>query len=121
VMCPVCKTTLAQSNSPAAQRIEAVIAQKIAHGESRSAIEADLVQQFGTSILAAPPRRGFDLLAWWLPIVGVLAAGLVLAAAVWHWSRVREPTPLPVGATSAGALDPDLERRLDDELRRFDA
>ncbi len=123
VMCPVCKTTLDQSDSAVARRIEAVISQKIAAGETRSRIESDLVAQFGPAILAAPPRRGFDLLAWWLPIAGVLAGGVVLGVAAWHWSRVRdrEPVPAAVGATSAGLLDPELERRVDEELRRFDA
>jgi cytochrome c-type biogenesis protein CcmH len=122
VMCPVCKTTLDQSDSAVAQRIEAVISQKIAAGETRSRIESDLVAQFGPAILAAPPRRGFDLLAWWLPIVGVIAGGLMLGVAAWHWSRVRdrEAVPAPLGATSAGPLDPELERRLDEELRRLD-
>jgi cytochrome c-type biogenesis protein CcmH len=120
VMCPVCKTTLDQSDSAVARRIEAVISQKIAAGETRSRIESDLVAQFGPAILAAPPRRGFDLLAWWLPIAGVIAGGLVLGAAVWHWSRVREREPVPVAAGGA-PLDPELERRLDEELRRFDA
>ena len=133
VMCPVCKTTLDQSNSAAAQRIEAVIRQKIAAGETRSGIEQDLVEQFGPAILAAPPHRGFDLLAWWLPIAALVGGGLVLGAAVWHWSRVRErdpePSPsntvLPEGAgggtDGAAGIDPELERRLDEELARFDA
>jgi cytochrome c-type biogenesis protein CcmH len=118
VMCPVCKTTLDQSNSAAAQRIEAVISQKIAAGETRSQIEQELVEQFGPAILAAPPRRGFDLLAWWLPIAAVVAGGLALGAGVWHWSRTRERDREPEPST--GGLDPELERRLEEELARFD-
>jgi cytochrome c-type biogenesis protein CcmH len=131
VMCPVCKTTLDQSDSAAAQRIEAVIRQKIAAGETRSQIEQDLVEQFGPAILAAPPHRGFDLLAWWLPIAALVGGGLALAAAVWHRSRVRERDPEPSnslslegsggGTDEAAGVDPELERRLDEELARFDA
>ena len=120
IMCPVCKTTLDQSNSAAAQRIEAVISSKIAAGQTRSQIEQGLVEEFGPEILAAPPRKGFDLLAWWLPIVAVLGGGLILAAAAWHWSRTREREPEPMAGAPAG-LDPEMERRLDEELARFDA
>src|SRR5712692_10779163 len=63
IMCPTCHTTLDQSNSLEARRIEAFIAQRIRVGDSKSEIKAKLVAQFGESILAAPPRHGFDLLA----------------------------------------------------------
>jgi cytochrome c-type biogenesis protein CcmH len=122
VMCPVCHTTLDQSDSPVARQIEAFISRRIAAGDTRSEIKARLVANFGPAILAAPPRHGFDLLAWWLPIAGVVGGGLVLGGAVWHWSRRRDPEPRPVLAgAGAGPLDPELERRLDEELRRFDA
>ena len=38
----------------------------------------------------------------------------IVGAGAWRWSRRREP--LPVGPP----LDPALEARLNDELRRFD-
>jgi len=116
IMCPTCHTTLDQSNSLEARRIEAFIARRIRVGDSKSEIKAKLVAQFGESILAAPPRHGFDLLAWWLPIVGVLGAGAIVSVSAWRWSRVRER---PQSAEMTVALDPELERRLDEELARF--
>ncbi len=116
IMCPTCHTTLDQSNSLEARRIEAFIAQRIRVGDSKSEIKAKLVAQFGESILAAPPRRGFDLLAWWLPIVGVLGAGAIVGVSAWRWSRVCDRPQL---AETTVALDPELERRLDEELARF--
>ena len=115
VMCPVCGTTLDQSGAPAAQQIKRVIAARIAAGDTKSEIKDRLVAEYGDQILAAPPREGFGLLAWWLPIAGVLAAAVVVGIGAWRWSRRREPEPAPT------ALDPALERRLDDELRRFEA
>jgi cytochrome c-type biogenesis protein CcmH len=117
VMCPICKTTLDQSNSAAAQRIKAFIVRRIRAGDSKSEIERRLVDDFGPAILAQPPKHGFDLLAWVLPIAGVLGGALVLGAAAWRWSRRRDPEPALAGV---GRLDPELERRLDEELRRFD-
>ena len=114
VMCPVCGTTLDQSSSPAAQQIKRVIARGIAAGDTKSEIKDSLVADYGESILAAPPRRGFGLLAWWLPIGGILVAAVVVGLGAWRWSRAREPAPRAV------QLDPALERRLDDELRRFE-
>ncbi len=128
VMCPTCHTTLDQSDSPAARQIEAFIQKRIAQCATADRIKADLVANFGAGILAAPPRKGFDLLAWWLPIGGVLLGAALLAFGVWHWSRTREDDP-PAAAAAGGpqdgnapsaGLDPEEERRLDELLARLD-
>ncbi len=67
--------------------------------------------QFGKSILAAPPKHGFDLIAWWLPIAGVLLGAAVLGVAAYRWSRTRAPAP---AVPASDRLDPELERRLDE-------
>lgn len=117
VMCPTCHTTLDQSNSAAAQQIERFISQRIAQCATKQQIESELVANYGPAILAAPPHKGFDLLAWWLPIAGVLAGALVLAFGVWRWSRRGEPEP---EEPADSGLDEETERRLDDLLARFD-
>jgi cytochrome c-type biogenesis protein CcmH len=114
VMCPVCGTTLDQSESPAAQQIKRLIAARIAARDTKSQIKARLVAEYGQAILAAPEHKGFGLLAWWLPIVGIVAAGAALGFGAWRWSHAREREP------DGGQLDPALERRLDDELAHWD-
>jgi len=117
VMCPVCKTTLDQSDSPAAARIKQLIAGWIRQGKSERQIKAILVANYGSGILASPPRKGFDLLVWLLPLVGAVAGAGVLGLLAWRWSRGREHAAAP---GSAPALSPELERRLDEELARFE-
>jgi cytochrome c-type biogenesis protein CcmH/NrfF len=118
VMCLVCKTTLDQSNSAFADQERTLIRSLIAKGYTKSQIKKKLVDEYGPEILAAPPRSGFDLLAWWLPIAGVLAGALALGWLAWRWSGRRgarvEPAAEPL-------IEPELERRLDEELARFDA
>ncbi len=114
VVCPTCKTTLDQSNSPIAARMKTYIRDRIAAGDSSSEIKARLVAQFGPGVLAEPPRRGFDLLAWLLPLGSVVVGAVVLAALAWSWSRRRD------APEESGLLDPNLERRLDEELARYD-
>ena len=113
IMCPTCHTTLDESDSAIAKRIEAYIVRRSAQGATDCQIKQELVDQFGESILAAPPRKGFDLLAWWLPIGGIIVAAAAIAAGVWRWSRARDPEP-------SERLDPELERRVDDALTGFD-
>jgi cytochrome c-type biogenesis protein CcmH/NrfF len=113
VMCPTCHTTLDMSNAAAAQRIKTFISQRIAACWTAQRIENDLVATFGPAILAEPSHSGFDLLAWWLPIAGVLGGGLVLAFGVWRWSRGGDDEPPP--AADSG-LDDETERKIDDLL-----
>jgi cytochrome c-type biogenesis protein CcmH/NrfF len=116
IMCPTCHTTLDMSEAPAAQEIKAQISKRIAQCWTAKQIEDELIGNFGQGILAAPSHKGFDLLAWWLPLVGVLGGAVLLAVGVWRWSRQHEPE-LPV---EADALDSETEKRLDEMLARLD-
>jgi len=116
IMCPTCHTTLDQSDAPAAQRIKAHIQQRIAQCWTAGRIEAELSSpdMFGPAILAAPPHKGFDLLAWWLPIGGVALGALLVGFGVWRWTRTRPQEE------ARPPIDDDTERRLDELLARLD-
>jgi cytochrome c-type biogenesis protein CcmH len=95
LVCPTCHTTLDQSNAAIAVRMKQFIAQRIAAGDSKSEIKAQLVAQFGRGVLAAPEKQGFDLLAWVLPVAGLLAGAAVLTLLLWRWTR-RPEEELPL-------------------------
>jgi cytochrome c-type biogenesis protein CcmH len=116
VMCPTCKTTLDQSSAPIADRIRQFISARIAAGDTKSEIKQKLVLQFGPAVLAEPSKKGFNLLAWVLPFVALGFGAAVLAWLVWRWSRRREAPAV----SEAVPLDPELDRRVDEELARFD-
>jgi cytochrome c-type biogenesis protein CcmH/NrfF len=117
VMCPTCHTTLDQSDAPAAERIKAHIAHRIDQCWTATQIEDELVVNFGAGILAAPPHKGFDLLAWWLPLGGIIVAAILVAVGVWRWTRARDDDP---PSTPSDAEDPETERKLDELLARLD-
>jgi cytochrome c-type biogenesis protein CcmH len=114
IMCPTCHTTLDQSDAPAAMRIKAFIQQRIDQCATAGQIKSELVDNFGAGILAAPPRQGFDLVAWWLPIAGVVAGAVLLGFGAWRWTRARDPEP------AGDPADPETEQRLDELLARLD-
>jgi cytochrome c-type biogenesis protein CcmH len=116
VMCPTCKSTLDQSTAPIADRIRQFISARIAAGDTKSEIKQKLVDQFGPAVLAEPSKHGFNLLAWVLPFVGIGLAAAALGALAWRWTRSREPA----GAVAGAPLDPELDRRVDEELARFE-
>jgi cytochrome c-type biogenesis protein CcmH len=116
LVCPVCETTLDQSNAPVAERMKTFIRVRIAAGDSEQEIKDTLVAEFGPGVLAEPPGGGFGLLAWLLPIAGLVGGAIAVALVVRAWTR-RAPPADP----SAEPLDPELERLVDDELARFDS
>jgi cytochrome c-type biogenesis protein CcmH len=119
LVCPTCKTTLDQSDAPVARRMKEIIREQLAAGASEAEIKADLVDQFGPGVLAEPPKSGLDLLAWVVPLA-LLGVGVVgVGAVAWGWSRRRGDQPGD-DALDTAPLDPVLERRVDDELDRFD-
>ena len=117
LVCPTCKTTLDQSDAPIARRMKAIIRARVDSGATANEIKAELVDQFGPAVLAEPPKHGFDLLAWLLPLVGVAVGAVALGALALTWSR-RTPDPSVVPPDAL--IDPELERRIDRELERVD-
>jgi cytochrome c-type biogenesis protein CcmH len=117
LLCPTCKEPLDQSTSPIADRIRAFVSARIAAGDTKSQIKAKLVAQFGPTVLLEPSKKGFNLLAWVLPVVGLAVGAVALGLLAWRWTKVRAPGD---GVSGAGALDPELDRRVDEALARFD-
>ena len=116
LVCPVCETTLDQSNAPIAQRMKTFIRVRIAAGDSEGEIKDALVAEFGSEVLAEPPGGGFGLLAWLLPLTALVGGAVVVGLLIRSWSR-RRGVPVDDDAD----LDPQLERLVDEELARFDS
>jgi cytochrome c-type biogenesis protein CcmH len=111
VMCPVCHQLLSQSQSAAADRIRSIIQTKHDQGWSEQRVRDYLVAQYGEEILAAPPARGFDLLAWLVPAVVLLGGAAVALALARAWAKGRGGGPSPPAAP-----DDALNRRIDAEI-----
>ena len=114
LVCLQCHTTLDESSSPFANQMKAEVARQIALCRSERQILDSMVAQFGPTVLSTPQTHGFDLLAWILPLGGILLGAGAIAAGAWHWSQRRgQDGPPPP------ALDPADERLVDEELARF--
>lgn len=122
--CPVCEGPLELSNAPVANRMRIFIRSRIAAGDTKREIKDRLVAEFGPRVVQlVPEASGFNLLAWLLPFAGLAAGAVAAGALAWRWSRAGEPAaPAPVDGSrnGRGTLEPELERRLDEALARFD-
>jgi cytochrome c-type biogenesis protein CcmH len=118
LVCIECHTTLDESNSPFAAEMKAEIARQIVACRTTKQILDSMVAQFGPSVLSTPQTHGFDLLAWILPLGGILLGAAAIGFGARQWSRSRAPTS--VDSSQSPGLDAEEERRVDEELARFD-
>ena len=111
--CVVCDhQSVAESNAELAAQMREVIREQQAAGRTDREIMQFFVERYGDTILYAPPRRGFSLLAWWVPVVVLIVSA---AGAVGFWrqrqrSRPAQPSPttLPVSPPETTPDLPDL-------------
>ncbi len=118
VMCTICGTLLELSDSPQAQREKAFIRQRIAEGKTKDEIKDELVAEYGENVLALPGDSGFDITAWLVPIIGVIAGIAAIAFGVIGWRHRRRETE----ATEVAPKAPEgaAAERLDADLARYD-
>lgn len=122
VMCDTCNVPLNIAESPRADQERREIRALIAQGLTKQQIEDELVRRYGSEILADPPKHGFSLAVWIVPVVVVLGLVALAATLLPRWRR-RAGDGLAAGG-GADALVPDLSAadaaRLDEDLARWD-
>jgi len=113
LLCPVCSgETVADSQSGTARAMREAIEQKVQAGESEQQILDFFVARYGESILTDPPKSGFVLTLWWLPVLVVLVGAL----AVGLYLRERTRMEPVAAANSHNAEDAELEAIADEVL-----
>lgn len=113
LMAPCCgANTLAMHESGPAHEMKGEIREMLAAGKSRNEILDHYVAQYGNTILAMPPAKGFNLLVYVLPALALIL-GPVLA-----WRRLRgRAVPVPQRKVRSTVLDPAYRERLERELK----
>lgn len=116
LMSPYCPgRALLDCPSGQAAELRDWIAVQEQEGRPRGEVEAELYARYGDVILQAPRVEGFGLVAYLLPIVAFLIGGAIV------WVFMRRQAAAGAGAAASPLprvpLDPELERRIDEELR----
>jgi cytochrome c-type biogenesis protein CcmF len=116
-MCGTCgRKLVSECTCAKAEEMRTEIASLVKQGRTKKQILDFYIEKYGSQEpLAEPIDEGFNRLAWAFPYVIGAGALLLVIAVARRWSRPR--------AAMAGTditLDPDLDARLDDELRNLD-
>src|SRR5437870_11336400 len=111
--CVVCQNlSVADSPSEMASQMRAIIRERLAADESPTEVQRYFVDRYGEWILLSPPRRGFNLLVWLLPIAAVVVGLATEGAVVWRWTHRRRgvrPPPVTVDAAMSERIRRELE------------
>jgi len=115
LMTPCCgANTLAMHESDLAQQTKREIREMLASGMDRQEILDHYVAKYGSTILAMPPSRGFNLVVYVLPMLA-LVLGPVL---VWRIIR-RQAIDAPSEPEILPPVDPEYRERLEREVRNY--
>lgn len=109
--CPICEgESVRDSHSQLAQQMRQVIQEKVDAGESRDQIMNYFVDRYGVGILRDPPKSGFVLTLWWVPVAAVAIGALILGTFMAQ-KRGRSKTDQTGsgGTISDGPSDSDLQ------------
>ncbi|MDV2503753.1 MAG: cytochrome c-type biogenesis protein [bacterium] len=118
--CPICQNlSVAVSPTELATQMRALIAEKLAAGESPEAVKAYFTTKYGDWVLLRPKREGFTWLVWLLPVAGLLVGGVAVVFFTRRSMQRREDALEVVSPEPSEAGD--YSRRLAREIEEFDA
>jgi cytochrome c-type biogenesis protein CcmH len=120
--CPLCQgLRLSDCELQVCEQMRRTIAEKLAAGESEEQIIRYFVEQYGEQVLGAPPKEGFNLLVWVIPLV-ILVGGLgVLFMVMRGWTARRQAIPVsPAPATDSKEIQAEYLRQLEEDLKKLE-
>ena len=124
--CPVCQgVRLDACEQKVCQQMRDMIDQLLLDGKTKDEIINEFVVQYGVVILGEPPKQGFNLMAWLMPIALVLAG---LGFAFWmsrNWTKKARLTattdnPPTTDSLNAGKMPGAPHTEDDDYLARVE-
>ena len=65
-------------------------------------------QEYGLAVLAEPPAKGFNLVAWTIPVISFVVGLAIVLVVISHWRRRAVPVPTGTGPSD---VSPDLLAR----------
>ncbi len=83
-------------------------------GDSEATITQAFVQQFGTTVYAEPPKTGFSLIAWAMPIVYFVVGAALVLFVISRWRKRPQAAGVDASApvTASGAkISPEAMER----------
>lgn len=79
------------------------------------------VEEHGETILSSPTKSGFNLTAWAMPFVALLAGGFGVSKIIEAWKKKDAPNDLVAGDEETPAVSAKNSSRIQDELDKIES
>lgn len=87
--CPTCTgLSVLESDASFSVQIKDIVKEQVKAGKNKDEILKYFEERYGPWILRSPPSKGFNVLAWALPISMLVLGPLIIWASVWRRRKV---------------------------------
>jgi cytochrome c-type biogenesis protein CcmH len=119
--CPTCVgINLADCRTQTCEQWREQIGDLVEEGYTDQEVLDYFAARYGDQVLQEPPKRGFTLILWILPIIALLAGGAWLVYTIQSWRKQQPapatPTPSPEHAPNTLADTDDYLSQIDKDL-----
>ncbi len=94
--------------------MKAELKKMIEDGKTDDQITAAFVQKYGKWVLSAPTTEGFNITAWVMPFVALVAGAMLVAFIVKSWRARTVAAP-----STPGPVDVKYSEKVEEELKKF--
>ena len=105
-----CELAMPCSVSP---RMKYQAALYLENGNTPEEVLDKFADEWGEKVLAAPTKEGFNLTAWWLPVIGL---GLGIGAVTWALVSWKGQAA-PAAEITTDETDPEMLSRIEDDVQ----
>jgi cytochrome c-type biogenesis protein CcmH len=114
-----CGDVLVNCTCERSEEMRTIISGMINEGKTKVQILGIFVAQFGEVILSSPPRKGFNLVAYGLPMTGFIFGSVVAVAMARRWRSSRRDEE-DEESDASGEVSEEMEDRIRRELENLE-
>ncbi len=108
-----CGDVLVNCTCERSEEMRTIISGMINEGQTKVQILGIFVAQFGEVILSSPPRKGFNLVAYGLPMTGFIFGSVVAVTMARRWRSSRRDEE-----DEESDADDDVSEEMEERIRK---
>ena len=114
--CPTCQgINLADCRTQTCAQWRDQIGDLVAQGYTNQEVLDYFSTRYGDQVLQEPPKHGFSLALWLLPVLALVVGGMWLVYILRRWRQVA-PAPASVATPSTADTDDDYLRQVEQDI-----